>query len=111
MRGFNAVGDFESQLEDIVRMQRAGYRLSVDILHHQIVGTDIEDLTDVGVIQRRNDARFLFKARLVNSLALLDRDYPFEPRVKGLVHLSHSACADVRQDFVRTKLCARRERH
>jgi hypothetical protein len=58
------------------------------------------------VIQRRDYSRFLLKAGSVNTLALLDRDDPFEPCVTGRVHLAHSARADAGEDFVRPELVA-----
>ena len=49
------------QARSTMRADAIGQRLSLDVLEHQIVSTDVVDLADVRMIERRNRARFLFE--------------------------------------------------
>ena len=108
VRRLDSAGDFESQLEGVIHTQGTRYRPSIDVLHHQVARTDIEDLADVGVIQRRDQARLLLKAGFMTVLELLDRDDPFEARIAGSVDFAHAARADGITDFVRAEFVAGR---
>ena len=53
-------------------------------------------------------AIFVFCQRLWQCF---DRDLTTEPRIPRAVHFPHAACADRRNDFVRTKFRARDQSH
>src|SRR4029450_4784032 len=64
---------------------------------------------DVGVIERRQQLCFALEPRTPVGVAResrrqnLDGDIPFQLRVKGTVDLTHSACANQGDDFVRSE--------
>ena len=71
-----------------------------------LMGADVVDGQDIGVIQRRGRARFLLeslKARLVRGHFTrqdFDRDIPPEPAVVGAVDLTHAARAYFGADLI-----------
>src|SRR5579863_2452487 len=77
--------------------------------HRKKRGTDIVDLADVGMIERRDGVSFLLETRRVLALQALDADDAIEARVARLVDLSHAARPDGREDFVRAEFVAGRQ--
>ena len=73
-------------------------------LHHEVVGTDIVNLTDVGVIQCRHCPHFPIEA-LVESLRRdFDGDVASHARIVRPIHFAHPAGADRRHDRIRSEL-------
>ena len=94
-----------------------------DVLHHQeergVVLAYLEDLADVGVIDRSHRHRFaaqaLARGRVGGRLRRqqLDRYLTIERGVVGAVHLAHAARADRREDLVAAETrawCERQQR-
>ena len=77
-----------------------------DQLHHKVVRTDIVDLTDIGVVERRDGPRLLFESRGEGSLGNLERDVAAELCIGRLPHLPHPAFADRRNELVSAELIA-----
>src|SRR5262249_43414778 len=79
--------------------------------------TDVIQHADVRMIQARNGLGFAFEALLTNRIGgqmrwqNLDCDRTFQPRIPRAIHLPHPACAQRREDFIRSKPCAWTERH
>ncbi len=88
-------------------------RLAFEILHHEVVeavvASDVEHRADVAVAQRGDGACLAlepgasFGCRIDAEQAGLHGDVAVEPRVVCLVHLTHAASAERRQDFVRAE--------
>lgn len=108
-------GDLRPDAEGIVQRKRAVPKaitqaLSGDQLHgdeaEPILGADLEDGGDVGVIECRCGLGLLHEAahavgRFFGALAEhLDRNFALEVVVVGEVHLAHSASAEERSHFV-----------
>jgi hypothetical protein len=90
-------------------------------LHHDEVDAfgrlDLVDRDDIRVVEGGGGAGFLDEAGTARSVREpvgrenLDGDVAAEPRVAGAIDLAHSACADGRDDLVRTETAARGQRH
>ena len=68
-------------------------------------------MTDVGVIQGRDCARFAGEALRELDVRDFDRGVAIEARVVGAIHLAHATFTDQRLDFVRTECVAWGESH
>lgn len=77
-----------------------GQRLPFDELQNQIVGADVVDLADIGVVERSNRARFLLEPVGVLSRESLHRDDAIEPSVARFPHFPHATGADEGKDLV-----------
>ena len=111
VRGVESIANLRGVLQRLIERQRSLERRALDVLHHQVIRPDIVERADVGMIQRRDSARFALESFAELGLGNLDRDDAIEARVAGLVHLAHAARADGRKDFVRAEFFAGRERH
>ena len=98
-----------------------GERRAVHELHHDRAGSDeileTVDGRDVGMVDRRErpslalEAGGAFGTRMLRLRQHLDRDVTAEPTIGGAIDLAHAACAEQRDDFVRTDSGSRWERH
>jgi hypothetical protein len=96
-------------------------RLAFEILEHQVVevsvAADVVNGTDVRIVQRGNDPRFVLEAlprfRIGRERAgeHLDGNRAIETGVTRAIDLAHAARAKRGDDFVRTKTRACFERH
>ena len=89
------------------RFDPLGQRRPLDQLHHQVVGTDIVNVADVGVIQRGDRANLALEAFAEPLGGNLDGHLAPHARIAGAIHLSHAARADERQDLVGAQTSAR----
>ena len=78
-------------------------RRALDQLHHEIVGPDVVERADVGMVQRRHGARLPLEPCAEAVAANLDRDRALQTRIARRVHVPHTACANRVQDFVGTE--------
>ena len=106
MRGFEGIGNLQRHLQGVADSQRTFERHPFDDLEHQVLRTDVEDLTDVRVVQSSNHACFLFEPGTVLSLEALDRDDAVEASISRLLHLSHTPGVEERKNLVRTESVA-----
>src|SRR5437016_3975825 len=63
------------------------------------------------MVQRGHGASFALEAFGELQLGGLDGDDAIQPRIAGLVHLSHASGADLRNDLVGAKFVTYRKRH
>ncbi len=56
VRGVEGIADLRGVFQRLVERQRAFERRPVDKLHHQIVGSDVVQVADVGMIERGDGA-------------------------------------------------------
>src|SRR5438034_2842005 len=81
--------------------------VSLHQLGHQIVGADVMDGADIGMIQR-GDCSNLAVESLAEALpGDLDRDLAVESRIKGLVDLAHAASSQEAENLIWPQLRAR----
>jgi hypothetical protein len=90
-----------------------GERLPLDHLHHEVMRAalvpDVVERADVRMVQRRDRLRLALEPRLELRVRRkvarqnLDRDLALEPRVLRAPDLTHTACADGRDDLVRAE--------
>jgi hypothetical protein len=98
--------DLDRQPHGLFDGQRTRERLAVDILQHQIIRPDIENLANVGMIQRRYRPSLLLKSLAMLAVQTLDRDDAPQPRIVRFPHFTHAARPDQRNDLVRTESLA-----
>ena len=90
--------------------QPDGQRLPFDIFQHQVVGTDIVDLADMWMIQRRYRTRFLLESVTLLQQAL-HRNETMETGVSSLPYLAHATAAKWFEHLVRAEADAVRQLH
>ena len=105
VRGLQRLGNLTRDRQRLFQRDSAlfdplGQRRPLDQLHHQIVGTDIVKVADVGVIQRRDGVNLTLEPVAETLRGDLDGDLAPHARIAGAVHLTHAARAEGRQDLV-----------
>ena len=111
VRGFDAVDDLAQDRYRVANAHRSAQRFAFDVLHHQVVRRHVVQMTDVGVIQRRNRPRLAGEPFGELDVRYLDRDVAVQPRIVGAIDLAHAAFTDGRLDLVGAECVARGERH
>ena len=107
VRGVECIANLRGVLQGLIEGQGPLERSALDILHDQVIGTNIVQRTDVGMIQRANGASFALEslAELRGLETLIATSRPTRV-IARLPHLAHSARADGREDFVGTEFFA-----
>jgi hypothetical protein len=67
--------------------------LPPEILKDQVIGSDVVDLANVGMVDRGNGARFALKPAHIVCDNPLDRDRAIQSSIVGLVDLAHASGA------------------
>ena len=126
VRLIERVRDLDAVAQRLVQRKRSlreaiRQRLAFEVLHDEILGValapDVVERADVRVRELRDRLRLPLEAlahfggRRQVLREHLDGHGPLEPRVLRLVHLSHAARAERREDLVRAEPCSRGERH
>ena len=104
MCGFESGRDLHRHAQRVVRGQRSAQRFTLQVFEHQVavafVSADVVERANVGMIDRRNRARFDLKPFGKLAGQQFHRDNTAEPRISGLVHLAHTARTDGCQDLI-----------
>jgi len=103
MRFFQSAGNLDRQAQSFFHRKGTAQRAALDVLEHEIVGTDVVYLTDVWMVQSRDGTGFQFKSLRALPQAL-DGDKPAEPGIAGLPHVTHSTGTDEGEDFIRAHM-------
>ena len=126
MRGGQRIGDLDGIAECLVHGQWASSEasrqgFSLEVLHYEeidaVVAADVEDGANVRIAERGEDSRLAVEPLRQRGVGRqrpgydLDSNRSFQAGVAALVDLTHAACADSGQDFVRPKSGARGEGH
>ena len=126
VRLFESFTNLDSVLQNLRHRQRplaqtVRQSLALQVFHHQVVdailAADIVQSADVGMVQRRNRARFPIEALLGLGVLgkmrgkNLDGDSSIEPRVPRPIHLSHPARPERRLNLIWTESRARGKPH
>src|SRR4029077_19323402 len=93
MRGGQCFRDLHRQLQRLAHGQRPFEGGTLDVLHHQIVGPDVVELTDARMVQRRNRASLALESLRVLDIETLDCDGAIDARVARLPDLAPPARA------------------
>jgi hypothetical protein len=88
------------EIDRLLHGNRSLERLALDVSHHQIVGADVVDLANMGMIQRRDGMGFALETLAESDVTLLDGDDTIQARVARFPHFAHPACPDGCKDFV-----------
>jgi hypothetical protein len=115
VRGRKAFGDLRSGFDHLSKGQRAAAqdlaeRLTLDQFHDHVVGADVVDGDDIGMIQGRGCLGFSFKSSFA-LLHHLQRDIPSEAGIAGTIDFSHATRANYTDDLIGAQAFVRRERH
>src|ERR1700686_5025801 len=94
VRGVERIADLRGAFQSLIQREGSFKRLTFDVLHHQVIWSDVVKLADVRVIQRRHGASLAVESFTELALSNLKRDDAIQPRVAGFVHLSHAARSD-----------------
>src|SRR5262245_8217571 len=93
---FDSCSDLDRKPHCLIRNLRSGQRYAVDILHYQVVRSDIVNLAYVGMVERSDRPCFVLKTRARPARPPFDRDHAPQPSITSLPDLAHTACADAR---------------
>ena len=93
-RGIQCVQHLSRIFNGLFQWKRTSKRSSVDQLHDEVVGTDIIEMTNVRVVQRSDDARFLSEPLAKLAGADFDRDRAVEACIRGAVDGAHTSFAE-----------------
>ena len=100
VRGVEGIGDLPRIAERRLKRQRPFRRLPLDELHHEVVGSDVVQRADIGMVQGR-DGPHLALGSLAELLGgHLDGHVPTDAGITCAIHLAHAAGADSGGDFV-----------
>jgi hypothetical protein len=100
VRGVERFANLDRIFQRWIEGQWSLERRTLDVLHHQIIRTDIMQRADVRVIQCRDDARFAFEALGEFGFGDFQRDDAVQSRIAGFVHFTHAPCTHGREDFI-----------
>lgn len=114
--------EFQRLLErEGASVQAVSQRFSLQVLHDQlgsrVLRADVIELTNVGMIQRRNRSRFAFKTCSQFGIGRemfrqnLDCDHALQASVAGAIHFTHAAGTERRLDFIGAEFGAHGEAH
>ncbi len=109
--GVQRFGDQYGEAQRLGERKRPLERLTIDVLHHQVIGAYIVKRANARMIQGSNGAGFAFEALAKFTLDELDGDDAVQPGIAGFPDLTHAAGADGRNDFVRADAAGRHDRH
>ena len=103
VRGLRSIANLLRILQRFIEGKRAFERRSLDVLHHQIVRTDIVEVAYVRVIQCCHGACLALETFAEAGVRRLDGDAAPQPRVVCPVDFAHAALADEAFNLVRTQ--------
>jgi len=117
-----SVGHLNAVLDELLDRKRSmrealRERLSLAMLHDQVIGTNVIQPADVRMIERRDGPGLVLKTQIEPCVVRefggkdLDGNGASKPCVTRGVNLSHSPSAEWRDDLIRPKACSRREFH
>jgi len=105
------IEDLHAIFDGLLGGHRPARAVALDVLHDEVVGSDVVELADVRMVEGGDGARLALGALVVFGFGNLDRDDAVEACVARLVDLGHAALADCRQDFVGAQPGSGGERH
>ncbi len=104
VRGIQGLSDFGRIAHRCFEGKRALHGMALDVLHYEIVGADVEERTDVRMVQCGDRAGLALETLVETFLRNLDGNATVETGIAGLPDLAHSALAEKRKKFIWTEL-------
>src|ERR1019366_9276999 len=101
VRNVERACDLPRDTDDLVRRHWTPRSLAFDQLHNEIIGADVVQMANIGMIERRHRARFALESFAELFFRELDRDVAIQACVACPVYLAHSTCANGHEDLVR----------
>ena len=103
VRGAQRAGRGNGDLEYLVERQRpsldaSGQGLPLKVFHDQVVGTDVVQRANAGMVERGNGVGLRLKPLAEGFSHNLDGDFPPQPGIHGFVNLAHPAGGDEAED-------------
>jgi hypothetical protein len=111
VRGFESITYLRCDPQSFFERVRTSRSLALDVLHHQIVRSDIVNLADVGMIQRGDGLGLTLKALRELCCGDLNGHVAIQPGIVRSIHFAHPAFPDGRKELVRSEFVAWLERH
>src|SRR5215467_15934375 len=102
--GVERITNLRAIFQGLIQWQRSTKRLAVDVLHNEIVRTDIVKLADMRMVQRSDCPGFALESFAEVLTRSLDGDDAIETCVACLPHFTHSARSDLREDLIRSPM-------
>src|SRR5262252_7450643 len=93
--GVEGITNLSAIFQGLIQWQRSAKRLPLDVLHDEIVRTDIVELADMRMVERSDCPGFALESFAELLTRSLDGDDAIESRVACLPHFTHSTRADV----------------
>jgi hypothetical protein len=116
VRGLDAVDQLLDDGQRVFEVERPRpfFRnevLALDVLHDQVIRSDVVEVADIGVAERGDGAGFGGEALGELSVRNFDRDIAAQARVMSPIDLAHAALAHQRKDLVGAEPVTFRQRH
>jgi hypothetical protein len=98
VRGLERVGNLSGDGQGFVQGQRTlaeplSQSRSLHQFHHQVIGADVIDLTDIGVVQRRDQASLPHRTVVELGECDFESHFATQPGVVGAIHGAHATGA------------------
>ncbi len=103
---FQRPGKLNGNLEREVEREWALYFRAFDVLHDDVVGTDVVNLADIRMIQSGDGAGLALKSFAELFEGRFDGDDTVQARVASFPYFTHATGTDGREDFVRAEFVA-----
>src|SRR5215469_11226050 len=99
MRCFECIGDLLCDSNGLILrnwsfLEAFSQSRPIKQFHHEIVGADVIELADAGMVERGDGACFALESLSKAGAGNLDGDIAAEPSVAGAVDLAHATVAD-----------------
>src|SRR5262245_5389650 len=104
MCGVERITNLRAIFQGLIQWQRSTKRLALDVLHDKIVRADIVKLTDMRMVQRSDCPGFALESFAELLVRGLDGNGAIEPCIACPPHFTHSARADLCEDFIRSQM-------
>ena len=111
VRGIQRIANLDGAFQCLIDRQGPLELRAFDVLHDQVIRTDIMEGTNVGMIQRRYSTSFVLEPFGELCPGNLDRDHAIEARIAGLINFTHSTRTDWCKYFIGSEFVAGRQRH
>ncbi len=103
VRGIDGIEDLPRQHQGFIGIDGTRQRLALDVLHDQIVRSDVVEGADVRMVQAGDRVRLALEALAEGRQTFLDGNDAIEAGIERLVNLPHATDANGRDDFVGTE--------
>src|SRR6266545_1247806 len=111
MRGVERIADLRRVAQHGLDRKGSVKRLPVNVLHDEVIGSDVVECANIRMIQVRDRPRLALEPVAEPLTAHFDGDSSSQTRVAGAIHLAHAARAQQSLDLVRSQTRSSGELH